>query len=244
MAGAKGPTSADLRALLRLSHALHISTDGSARKELLVTQLAQLVGAGCAVSAVVQVDARSRRQTPISIVRHGQGRFQNPNERVFSRCLRAVDRASDNLRRSRDEHAGIVWRHAGWIPARAVATHLVHCLWCDPPDCQARIVACLCVERAPDVRHPFTTRERTLLHIAHCEASWIYQGDVLLATRGGMSVSPRQRQVLDYLLAGHAEKQIADKLRLSPNTVHHHIKALHRHFGVSSRSELLAKWVK
>ena len=244
MAGARGPTSADLRALLRLSHALHISTDGSARKELLVSQLAQLVRAGCAVSVVTQVDLRSGRQTPVSIVRHGQGRLQYPNERLFSRCLRAVDRSWATARRVRDDQTGIVWRHAGWIPARAAATHLVHCLWCDPPDCQARIVTCLCVERAPDVRQPFTGRERALLHIAHTEASWIYQGDVLLATRGGMSVSPRQRQVLDYLLAGHGEKQIADKLRLSPNTVHHHIKALHRHFGVSTRSELLAKWVK
>jgi len=244
MAGARGPTSADLRALLRLSHALHISTDGSARKQLLLSQLMELVGAACAVSVVTQVDLNTRRHTPISVTRHGQGGLSHPNERLLLRCLRTADRASQTARRSRDDDTGIVWRHAGWLPVRARSTHLVHCLWCEPPDCQTRIVACLCVERAPGVRRPFPARERALLDIAHSEASWIYQGDVLLATRGGMSVSPRQRQVLDYLLTGHGEKQIADKLRLSPNTVHHHVKALHRHFGVSSRSELLARWVK
>jgi hypothetical protein len=39
---------------------------------------------------------------------------------------------------------------------------------------------------------------------------------------------------------GRSEKQVADDLHLSPHTVHEYVKALYRHFGVQSRSELLA----
>jgi DNA-binding CsgD family transcriptional regulator len=87
-------------------------------------------------------------------------------------------------------------------------------------------------------------RERTLLDMAHVEMSWIYQADRYPTTDVVTSLSPRQRQTLQYLLAGRSEKEIAEIMLLSRNTVHHHVKALHRHFGVSSRSELLAKWVR
>ena len=55
------------------------------------------------------------------------------------------------------------------------------------------------------------------------------------------SISPRMRQTLERLLAGDSEKQVAQRLRLSPHTVHIYVKALYRHFDVSSRGELLAK---
>ena len=97
--------------------------------------------------------------------------------------------------------------------------------------------------RSPDRRQTFNAHDRLLLHLAHVEMSWIYQPDLLLATRGAAALSPRQRQTLQFLLAGYSEKQIAEKMRLSHNTVHHHIKAIHRHFSVSSRSELLARWL-
>jgi len=33
-------------------------------------------------------------------------------------------------------------------------------------------------------------------------------------------------------------------MSLSVHTVHDYVKALHSHFGVSSRTELLARWVQ
>jgi DNA-binding CsgD family transcriptional regulator len=244
MASATSPTPADLRALLRLSHVLHTSADGAARKKILLAQLGELLGASCALSVVTLVALPSRRPTPISVIRHGNSRPDATDERMLLRCLRAADTSARAARRAGVDRSASLWRHVDSLYRRSHAFRLHHCLWCEPPDCEVRIVACLCFERPPEQRRSFTARERTLLHIAHSEQSWIYQGDLLLATRGGMAVSPRQRQVLDYLLAGHSEKQIAEKLRLSPNTVHHHVKALHRHFGVSTRSELLARWVK
>jgi pSer/pThr/pTyr-binding forkhead associated (FHA) protein len=56
-------------------------------------------------------------------------------------------------------------------------------------------------------------------------------------------LSEAQRRVLDLLLGGGSEKQVAAKLDLSPHTVHNHIKEIYRRFGVSSRAELLALFV-
>ena len=56
--------------------------------------------------------------------------------------------------------------------------------------------------------------------------------------------APRLREILGLLLAGDGEKQIAAKLKLSRHTVHQYVKAIYKHFEVSSRGELLAMWVK
>jgi DNA-binding CsgD family transcriptional regulator len=58
-----------------------------------------------------------------------------------------------------------------------------------------------------------------------------------------LPLSPRERQTLWKLLAGRGEKQIAAEMKLSINTVHHYAKRIYKHFGVSSRAELLALWV-
>lgn len=55
---------------------------------------------------------------------------------------------------------------------------------------------------------------------------------------------PRLQQTLELLLAGDSEKQVARKLAISPHTVHAYVKMLYRKFDVSSRGELLARWVK
>jgi DNA-binding CsgD family transcriptional regulator len=54
-------------------------------------------------------------------------------------------------------------------------------------------------------------------------------------------LSPRERQTLDGLLDGLAEKQIAASLGLSRHTVHEYVKALYRRFDVTSRAELVAR---
>lgn len=57
-------------------------------------------------------------------------------------------------------------------------------------------------------------------------------------------LAPRVRQVLACLLEGDGDKQIARRLGLSPYTVNQYTKALFRHFGVSGRTELMARWVR
>jgi DNA-binding CsgD family transcriptional regulator len=59
----------------------------------------------------------------------------------------------------------------------------------------------------------------------------------------GVRLTPRSRQILDRLLHGDAEKQVAARLGISPHTVHTYVKQLHKTLGVSSRGELLARFV-
>src|SRR5579871_6084896 len=53
--------------------------------------------------------------------------------------------------------------------------------------------------------------------------------------------SPRQREILHFLMDGLNEKTIAGALQLSRNTVHHHVKHIYEAFAVNSRSELLGQ---
>jgi len=56
-------------------------------------------------------------------------------------------------------------------------------------------------------------------------------------------LSKAQLPVLELLLTGAKERQIATKLHLSPHTVHKHVMEIYRKMGVNSRSELLALFV-
>jgi pSer/pThr/pTyr-binding forkhead associated (FHA) protein len=53
-------------------------------------------------------------------------------------------------------------------------------------------------------------------------------------------LSPAQQRILEFLLSGLPEKQIAANLDLSPHTVHNHIRAIFSTIGVHSRAELMA----
>lgn len=55
---------------------------------------------------------------------------------------------------------------------------------------------------------------------------------------------PRVRRVLRLLLLGRSEKETAKELRLRPHTVHSYVKVLYKRLGVSSRGELMARWVR
>lgn len=97
--------------------------------------------------------------------------------------------------------------------------------------------------RSPGVSEHFTPADRERFALFHAEMSWLYQSDLLLASADALSLPPRARETLMHLLAGRSEKEIASILGLSKNTVHHYAKLIHKHFDVSSRSELLARWV-
>jgi DNA-binding CsgD family transcriptional regulator len=60
----------------------------------------------------------------------------------------------------------------------------------------------------------------------------------------GHNLPPRLRQTLERILAGDSEKQVAQRLGVSPHTVHVYVKGLYRRYNVSSRGELLARFVR
>jgi DNA-binding CsgD family transcriptional regulator len=63
----------------------------------------------------------------------------------------------------------------------------------------------------------------------------------VVSAKAWPKITPRQREVLELLLHGHGEKEIAARLFLSKHTIHNHVKAVYRAFGVSSRFELFAR---
>jgi DNA-binding CsgD family transcriptional regulator len=89
---------------------------------------------------------------------------------------------------------------------------------------------------------PFGLRDRRLLHLCHTDIAALWGGRLALgAVQSASSLPPRLREVLWCLLEGDGEKQAAMRLGIRPQTVHEHVKRLHRRFGVSSRGELLAR---
>jgi DNA-binding CsgD family transcriptional regulator len=58
------------------------------------------------------------------------------------------------------------------------------------------------------------------------------------------ALSRRMRQTLDALLEGDSEKQVALRLGISCETVHVYVKKLYQHFGVASRPELMAHFLR
>jgi pSer/pThr/pTyr-binding forkhead associated (FHA) protein len=56
-------------------------------------------------------------------------------------------------------------------------------------------------------------------------------------------LSATQQRVLSALLKGKSEKAVASELKMSPHTVHNHVKEIYRRMNVGSRPELLALFV-
>lgn len=91
----------------------------------------------------------------------------------------------------------------------------------------------------------FTPRERLLLDTMHRGLDWLYSAEESAhRVNHASALPPRLRQTLDCLLAGDTERQVALKMSLSIHTVHGYVKSLYSHFGVSSRRELMARWIQ
>jgi len=56
-----------------------------------------------------------------------------------------------------------------------------------------------------------------------------------------VALAPRLRHVLEELMLGHSEKQIAMRSRKSIHTIHDYVKQLYKSLGVNSRGELFAR---
>ncbi|MGJ4931831.1 response regulator transcription factor [Bradyrhizobium sp. HKCCYLS2038] len=98
----------------------------------------------------------------------------------------------------------------------------------------------------------FTAREREILLLLAQHTAWLAQRpDPLVSlARGKLAapvtvaqLAPRHRAVLELLAAGRSEKQIAAALTISPRTAHKYIEQIYRALGVSSRAELMARFI-
>lgn len=84
-----------------------------------------------------------------------------------------------------------------------------------------------------------------LVHLLHREMAPLIGRRLASAHEpSAANLSPRARETLTCLLEGDGSKQIARQLKISPETVNQYVNAIYRHFGVSSRAELLALWIR
>jgi DNA-binding CsgD family transcriptional regulator len=91
-------------------------------------------------------------------------------------------------------------------------------------------------------RPAFTEREKNILLFSHPVLADICAARFRRRPEHAAALSPRLRETLRHLSAGANERVIARKMNLSYHTVHDYVKALHSHFGVSSREDLIARW--
>jgi DNA-binding CsgD family transcriptional regulator len=84
----------------------------------------------------------------------------------------------------------------------------------------------------------FSQQEQCLLHAVHQSVVFDCVADQT-AERIKKPLSARKVQVLESLIAGQSEKEIASHLSISFHTVHVHVKDLYQRFQVHSRAELI-----
>ena len=70
----------------------------------------------------------------------------------------------------------------------------------------------------------------------------LVQGYIQLAewdNEGEPSLSPREKEILRLLAEGYSNKEIAEKLVISPSTVHSHRSKIMAKLGLGNRRELI-----
>jgi DNA-binding CsgD family transcriptional regulator len=91
----------------------------------------------------------------------------------------------------------------------------------------------------------FRACQRLMLDTLHRGLEGLYRADEKMHRLiRSADLTPRLRETLEYLLNGDSERHTALKMSLSVHTVHDYVKLLYAHFGVSSRTALLARWIQ
>jgi DNA-binding NarL/FixJ family response regulator len=62
------------------------------------------------------------------------------------------------------------------------------------------------------------------------------------ASNAEQSLSEREAEVLSFMTQGHTEKEIADKLFVSVNTIKSHRKHVYQKLHVRSRAEIMLRY--
>lgn len=91
----------------------------------------------------------------------------------------------------------------------------------------------------------FSPRALAIVRELHSDVTPLIEGP-LAAFRepSPEDLTPRTRQVLRCLLEGDGDKQVAARLGLSRHTVNTYIRHIFAHFNVTSRPELMARWIR
>jgi DNA-binding CsgD family transcriptional regulator len=249
----------DVRALMRLTHELHeLAPNPIARNEHMLAELCRMTGARVAASAIIDLRAL---ETPTLVFVTYVGLDSTQSLAAANRYLRTLDppdpvwrpmfqslRAAPSKPTTRLRHHLVhdnEWYGSAHYDEVRRPAEIDHALYSVFPNPRQGQITALILNRCRCDAHPFTARDRRLVHTLHGAILWLFRPQQAAQNDGLApdSLSPRQRQTLRCLLSGDSEKQIAARIGLSPHTVHIYVKAIYRNYGVSTRGELLAKFV-
>lgn len=109
---------------------------------------------------------------------------------------------------------------------------------------EAGSVACVCAYRLSKGQGPFAAHDCQTVDVVHRECAWIYRDPVAWEAVRGLDPEPaRTGSVLQAAVraGGKADRPGNE---LSRNTIHHYVKAIYKRLRVSSRGELLVRWMR
>lgn len=248
----------DARSLLRLVGELaELAPDPMLRGEHLVTRLCTLLKAQCGLLAILEIPDTPTEPRIVSGLEAGHmtaaarrlyqqyvARTYNidPMVRILPQQVASCPDTQVTFRR-REVIANGPWYRSEFVNEVKFPIGADDAIYCMHPVYGRRYVG-LGINRQRGDR-PFGERERLLLHLVGSELGWFFRWfDSAASDRGVLGLPPRLHEVMQQLLRGASEKEIANRLTLSPHTIHDHVKALYKRFGAASRAELLARFVK
>ena len=205
-----------VRRLLRLWRHLHAPAEEPAdRKRRLIIGLCDLLGASGGTCVVTVLNPDSGQRDVVSVVRATTGR---------------------------KELSPVPWHDSPGSAALLEVPrggHLVEsslALQRDPT-----VVATLMLARGPG-GGSFTAQAVAVLRLVHEQCGWLYSCDRGLASPRVRRLPELRRYVLQYLVAGEAEADVADWLGVGVRTVRSEAAAAYKALGVANREALVALW--
>lgn len=103
-------------------------------------------------------------------------------------------------------------------------------------------VWCLTNDRSD---RPLNEHQRQCMSLLHQQIAPLIGVKLCMSNQRSLEgLTPLRRQILDQLLAGRTEQEIADALHRSRAAIHEHTGRLYEHFAVNSRSRLSAYFIR
>lgn len=243
----------DVREIVRLLSEVAVDEGGLvAKKQALMLGLQQLIDADGWLWSVTRVIAES--QTPICVGLMHAGLTQEQLagwlEASQSACpppedarLFELSRAGRHFTRTRQQLvADRDWYSHPAVKKHRLRTGIDHFVYSIYPLDEPETYSAVGLFRRKG-RQPFSARDARIAHIVLNEVEWLHYAD-LPGDRGRKvpQLNPRQRVVLIMLIEAHGKDEISRLLHLSPHTVKDYMKAIYKHFGVSSQLELIRRF--
>jgi DNA-binding CsgD family transcriptional regulator len=241
----------DVRRALRLSGELReLEHDPQARARHLVESIAKLVGSTVTTLSRIELGAsvnliaehgwsEDEQRRAIELYAGGDGANVDP----LARFLVASPRPSVAFSR-RDVVTDHDWYRSAAYAALRRPIHLDDALYSRRLIAHGTAFMCLALNREQGDR-PFRVEDRNLVRVLGDELA------ILSEPRPRWPVGPpppwvvalpaRLRSVLERLVAGDSEKEIAARLEIKEGTVHQYVVMIYRRADVHNRAQLLAR---